>query len=80
MTTDTVAALALAIDARAKADIEQVKELAGPYHVVATVATIPQALADRRWRQPTMELAAAIYAGATGKGPDRDCYCCDRSW
>ena len=79
MTTDTVAALALSIDARAKADMEQLKQLSGPFHVVATVSTIPQALADRRWRQPTMEFAAAICAGATGKGPAQACYCCDRS-
>lgn len=80
MTTNTTAALAAAIDDRAKAEMEHFTAFSGPFHVVATVASIAQALADRRWKQPTMALAATIHAGAMGQGPARACFCCDRAW
>ena len=80
MNTETIAALAAAIDARAKGGMAHLEALSGPFHVATQVVTLPHALADRRWRQPTLEFAAAAYADATGKGPARACYCCDRAW
>jgi hypothetical protein len=80
VTTDNTAALAAAIDARAQADMAILKDLSGSFHVVTQLMTLPQALADRRWRQPNMVLAAAAYLAATGKGPARSCFCCDRAW
>lgn len=79
MTTDTTA-LAAVIDARAQADFAILNRLSGPFHVVAQIKTFPQALVDHRWRGPTMELAAAAYLAATGKGPTRACFGCDRAW
>jgi hypothetical protein len=80
VTTETIAALAAAIDARAQADMAILKDLSGPFHVVTQVRTLPQALVDRRWQGPALELAQAAYLAATGKGPVRVCFGCDRAW
>ena len=80
MTTETIVALAATADARATGGMVHLEALSGPFHVVNRLATLPQALANRRWRQPTLEFAAAAYGAATGKGPARACYCCDRAW
>lgn len=80
MTTDTTVTPAMAIEARAWADMAILNDLSGPFHVAIQTMTLPQALADRRWRQPTMEFAAAAYAASAGTGPARACFCCDRAW
>jgi hypothetical protein len=80
LTTVATATLAAAVGARHWADMAILKDLSGPFHVVAEVKTFPQKLVDRRWQGPALELAKAAYLAATGKGPVRACFGCDRAW